>query len=184
MAKFEILILFYLASKQWAAPKVSGESPAARYFHSACLFKNFMLVFGGCTSSGYKDSRNDLYVLNLETLEWKKPRLSGNVPSPRHGHSLTAIDDNRVALFGGAIEDSGMNGKPVVTRYNDLYTLDMRTFEWSLENASGSAPNPRVFHSAALIEKRLWIFGGECDMNQTDLTVLEIGNLPYFSILS
>jgi N-acetylneuraminic acid mutarotase len=135
-----------------------------------------MIVFGGCTNSGYQDSRNDLYALNLDTFEWKKLSGSGKVPSPRHGHSMTMIGDSKVALFGGAIEQVGRDGKPMITRYNDLYVYDIQTNEWSVGEAGGSPPNPRVFHSAALIEKRLWIFGGECDISQTDLTILDIGN--------
>jgi hypothetical protein len=138
-----------------------------------------MIVFGGCTSSGYKNSKNDIFVLNLDTFEWSKPKISGNFPTPRHGHSMTVIGESRVALFGGAVESLDYHGKTCVNRYNDLHILEIRSNEWnwSVPNTMGSAPIPRVFHSAAMIEGRLWIFGGECDINHSDLTTLELGKI-------
>lgn len=53
---------------------------------------------------------------------WRWPAYSGKCPSARAAHSGTLMGDGKFYLFGG--RDS-------CERLNDLYTFDMKTFEWT-----------------------------------------------------
>ena len=106
----------------WSQAYVAGTSPAARSRHSTCLIGGSkLLVFGGGD-----DSRvyNDLYVLDIETMSWSRPTMRGMLPvshiemndkdlhllerkkkigkkSARWGHTMNAMQDGRLLLFGG-----------------------------------------------------------------------------------
>lgn len=103
-------------------------------------------------------------------------------PSPRRGHSMTLIE-NHVLMFGGKTTGyscaSGykdflnmMTTEPLVDVYpcvaspnevNELWTLDVDTFEWENihTNTSTVEPAPREQHTASSICGDLFIFGGK-----------------------
>ena len=51
---------------------------------------------------------------------WLKVAVRGPAPSPRSGHTATAISDTKMAVFGGACGASF---------FSDLHILDMRTLD-------------------------------------------------------
>lgn len=56
-----------------------------------------MFVFGGWNGKQYF---NDLNVLDLEIMAWKRLETSGPEPSPRQGHAAILIGTNLV-IHGG-----------------------------------------------------------------------------------
>lgn len=85
------------------------------------------------------------------------PALTATTPSPRWGHTLTALgDDHRLILYGGqTIEDQ----RPQTL--DDLYIYDARTQQWCQPvNCHG---RPRQWHTATYIPSKqlLLSFGGE-----------------------
>lgn len=52
---------------------VHGEIPGARDGHSACIIGSCMYIFGGYENDENEFSQ-DVYVLNLSTMEWKYVR--------------------------------------------------------------------------------------------------------------
>eukprot|EP00475_Leptophrys_vorax_P028548 TRINITY_DN41372_c0_g1_i7.p1 TRINITY_DN41372_c0_g1~~TRINITY_DN41372_c0_g1_i7.p1 ORF type:complete len:358 (+),score=62.97 TRINITY_DN41372_c0_g1_i7:613-1686(+) len=175
------LYVFDTATSQWAQPNYSGEPPSPRYCHSACVVKNIMIVFGGCAEAGYKNAKNDICFFNMDKMEWSRPDIKGQAPAARYGSSLVAVDEFRVFLFGGATEDNLGSGLKV-RRFNDLVLLDLDLMEWHQPTTSGSAPNPRAFHSAVLVSsdmKAMWIFGGECNQSATDVTLLDVDSMRW-----
>ena len=58
-----------------------------RFGHTACLFKNFMFVFGGWDGHS---TLSDFAVLDLEKSIWLKPiKVNGNIEG-RYRHSASA----------------------------------------------------------------------------------------------
>lgn len=48
---------------------------------------------------------NDVSVVDCEaarTLQWRAPQVSGEAPAPREFHTLSALSNGRLLLFGGA----------------------------------------------------------------------------------
>lgn len=77
-------------------------------------------------------------------------------PMGRSSHSITAIA-KKVYIFSGEKE-------PRVPVGNDLHCYDLDTGAWSLCQASGSAPSPRVGHASAALGSKLYIFGGRTEV--------------------
>ena len=79
--------------------------------------------------------------------------MSGQPPSPRHGHSATLIA-KKIIIFGGR----GLYSNQI---YNDLYILDTTSLTWSKPTLSGDIPCPRYYHAAEMVNDReLFILGG------------------------
>ena len=62
---------------------------------------------------------NKIICVTFTAGVWSCPATTGERPPPCSGLTLTAIDDRRAVLFGGANIDQG--------RMNDVYIIDFHT---------------------------------------------------------
>ncbi|KAL6946855.1 hypothetical protein ACO0QE_001707 [Hanseniaspora vineae] len=122
---------------QPAHKQVDAEMPPPMQEHACSVYKDLMCVFGG------KDENdiylNDLWILNMKTLEWWKfPNLQGKdqfMPSARSGHSLTLLPkENLLLVMGGDKMDYCASADPRNFHVNEeqdcgfgsiLYTFDL-----------------------------------------------------------
>uniref|UniRef100_A0A182PA77 K Homology domain-containing protein n=1 Tax=Anopheles epiroticus TaxID=199890 RepID=A0A182PA77_9DIPT len=128
------------------------EVPFQRYGHTAVAFENKVYLWGG---------RNDeivcdiLFCFDTRTRKWSRPSVTGTVPGARDGHSA-CIYAERMYIFGG-FEES-------IDKFScDVYYLDLRTMHWTYVNTLGEPPSYRDFHSATVLNHRMYIFGGRSD---------------------
>lgn len=77
----------------------------------------------------------------------------------RHGHSIVTYK-NRVYLFGGH------NGNHAL---NDLHAYDLVENIWLDMKTTGTPPSPRYFHSAAIIDNKMYLSFDQ---------ILKISNYP------
>ncbi|KAJ1650378.1 hypothetical protein IWQ61_008807 [Dispira simplex] len=126
---------------------------------------------------------NDLYILDLLTLAWRKIplKLVGNSPiqdgrtsphtfiRPRYFHSAV-VYGHKIVYFGGMgrlkvhTQDVGV--------LNDVLVLDTDTFEWTLPRMSSGLPPPRYAHLCTMLSgDRMLIMGGQ------DLGIEYLGDL-------
>eukprot|EP01063_Lacrimia_lanifica_P005307 TRINITY_DN1306_c2_g2_i1.p1 TRINITY_DN1306_c2_g2~~TRINITY_DN1306_c2_g2_i1.p1 ORF type:complete len:626 (+),score=249.66 TRINITY_DN1306_c2_g2_i1:134-2011(+) len=75
-------------------------------------------------------------------------------PSPRCGHQTVLVNDRVMILFGGA-------DVSISKYYNDLWSFDIETLQWTMIEAGGVKPRPRWVFAMAAIEERVYIHGGE-----------------------
>eukprot|EP00761_Pharyngomonas_kirbyi_P012479 gb/GECH01012506.1/.p1 GENE.gb/GECH01012506.1/~~gb/GECH01012506.1/.p1 ORF type:complete len:327 (+),score=72.06 gb/GECH01012506.1/:1-981(+) len=88
----------------------------------------------------------------------QKYSVSGaNLTSGTRGHSVVTVD-NTAYIFGG--EDGEY--------FNDLNKFDMNTNTITTIQPAGSAPSPRAYHTAVVLKNKMYIFGGECPVDDTD----------------
>ncbi|KAH7665197.1 Galactose oxidase/kelch beta-propeller-containing protein [Dioscorea alata] len=127
--------------------------PGQRWGHTLNSVKNgrFIYVFGGFYGPE-KCHSNDVFVFDTVKKTWSKPMVKGIPPSPRDSHSCTTVG-NKLFVYGGT---DGTN--PL----DDLHILDTSINTWipSPADLQVSGPDAREGHSAALVGKRLFIFGG------------------------
>ena len=128
---------------------------------------NLSSACGGCSSRGWcgSDARcacNAGYSgphCEYAGPAWTATPQPGLVPKSRAHHSLTAADDGRLYLFGGA---TYMYGTP--SRLNDLHYYTPSTHRWTTPYASGHWPAHRSGHTGAFVRgslgPRIVIFGG------------------------
>eukprot|EP00298_Acanthocystis_sp_HF-20_P016336 c21453_g1_i2.p1 GENE.c21453_g1_i2~~c21453_g1_i2.p1 ORF type:complete len:300 (-),score=150.23 c21453_g1_i2:23-922(-) len=94
-----------------------------------------------------KEAKTEL----LYSLTWSQPITHSTPPTPRSGHSMTAIG-RFIYIFGGT------DG---VQSFNNLYVFDIESMTWYLKETKGDLPSPRQRHAAvALQNDTLLIFGG------------------------
>lgn len=118
-------------------------------FHSAVWTGSKLVVFGGLilgvpTNTGY------IYDPIQFTFE---PISQSGAPSARYGHSAVWTGSEMI-LFGGATISGGS-----VSTLADAYSFDPNRNLWSKINLT-NAPTARVNHSAALVGRKMVIYGG------------------------
>lgn len=159
----------------WSKPRTFGQTPPPCRAHSCTTVerdvgggkKSYSLyVFGGGDGPNYF---NDLYVLNVDTLTWSKPKTEGEAPSPRRAHT-TCIWNQRIIIVGGG------DGARALADVHMLDVSDPHLPKWSLLNPEGNSPIARGYHTSNLVKDKLIVYGGsdghECF---SDVYVLDLG---------
>ncbi|XP_074372501.1 uncharacterized protein LOC141713127 isoform X2 [Apium graveolens] len=153
------LHIFYTSSKGWKSPCIRGEGPVAREGHTAVLIGKRVFIYGGrgCSKSSnnsHEEYYNDLYILNTETFAWKRAETSGAPPSKRDGHTCS-VWKNKLIVIGGLDLDGFYQ--------SDVHILDTDSLVWEKLNTSGQLLPPRAGHTAVVLGKNLFVFGGFWD---------------------
>lgn len=120
--KNKLLLIHLLEYLKWKKLDFDGALPCKRSGHSACMYKQKMIIFGG--DSGGNDMLNDLWELDLIKLKWTKissePATDkSSYPCARYAHSATIIQDKMYvhAGYGG-------------TYLYDLWEFDLLNGHW------------------------------------------------------
>jgi hypothetical protein len=134
---------------KWHKMTCSGQLPAPRYGHSACIIGSRMFIFGGRGENGalYKD------VVFLDLIEWFWIPVSALADGPcgRLLHASEAVG-RKIVIHGG------WNGNEI---FNDMWIFNTDSFTWMQPKTSGFGPTPRFGHSLNLTgDGRLLMFGG------------------------
>lgn len=93
-----------------------------------------------------------------------------NGPGARSSHAITIVGQKAYA-FGGEF-------KPRVPVDNDLYVFDLNDLSWSVAQATGDIPPPRVGVTMASVGGTIYVFGGR------DATHKELNELYSFDTLT
>jgi len=151
----------YVHSSQsmlWSFVRTSGTQPVARAYAAACAHRGRIFMFGGTNGPVASSFRNDLMVLDLETLKWAelRPAVPGVSPNGRAHHAM-AVYAGAVYVHGGTNIQGGE--KRVL---GDLWHLDPSSREWTLQSDAdvGGGPAARSGHGMAVCNDGLFVFGG------------------------
>jgi N-acetylneuraminic acid mutarotase len=143
-------------------------------------------MFGGYCR-GAETYYDTLYMFESETLTWSKIEPKGIPPERRCGHSASVVD-GKIWIFGGRVKtkktgfwDSERAG---VVYKNDLHCYDPVTNEWYRYEPRGIGPSGRSLHTATVVGRKIYIFGGAnssgnrndtsgfCDLYELDIDTL------------
>ena len=73
--------------------------------------------------------------------------------SARHSHTATHFKDS-IVVFGGELASGHLT--------NELWMFNITTYKWKLLAVNdATAPSPVASHSANLVDRKLFIYGGE-----------------------
>lgn len=168
----------------WEFLDCNGEVPQSRSGHTCALHRNrYLYIFGGFDGSNCFD---DLYVLDLDTKQWRKIEAGGDRPSGRASHSAVTDDLAGVMyIFGGSGSHFGYTNK------HDLCEFCFETECWRLlSNPLEDTPSARYGQSMVAYQEGLYVWGGThgtnypTDMHRFDLCskqweyVVTSGDLP------
>jgi len=132
-----------LITRGWREIPVSEGAPR-RTEHTAVVYNNSMVIFGGYSGNGYE---NSVMVFNFAAQAWQQLVAQGEAPSARSAHTAVVVG-NSMYIFGG------WNGLHCM---NDLHELNFETNTWTLicadtsqaSRASGSSNHAHSIHSTA-----------------------------------
>ncbi|KAI9263748.1 hypothetical protein BY458DRAFT_491081 [Sporodiniella umbellata] len=150
------------------AQNVKGTPPRERYGHTATLWNNCIIIFGGCDAA--QDYYNDVHIYDITTSSWHQPNIVENVPA-RYLHSALVFD-NKLFIYGGFAKNS-----ECTYVLDELSVLDLITFTWTKYHGIP----PRYNHSATLIGHKMYIYAGKDEQGNTvsDLFSLNLNTPPY-----
>eukprot|EP01126_Amoeba_proteus_P047341 TRINITY_DN5396_c0_g2_i11.p1 TRINITY_DN5396_c0_g2~~TRINITY_DN5396_c0_g2_i11.p1 ORF type:complete len:349 (-),score=58.95 TRINITY_DN5396_c0_g2_i11:756-1802(-) len=159
LVSFSKIEKFSIDANSWATIHVSSPPPS-RLEHSATVIGNEIWIFGGTDKSEYFA---DVHVLDVVNKTWRIPKLGGQPPKPRRGHTATLIDGDKIVIIGGSNE---------MEHFSDLHVLDTKLGMWVEANVQGTLPG-RYGHGAVLLWGSIFIIGGNVDFGPTsDVFVL------------
>ncbi|VDM93966.1 unnamed protein product [Onchocerca ochengi] len=145
---------YNFTEKKWYELKTTGELPQWRDFHTACVIKKKMYIFGGRSDvHGALHSSRDYYsdklkVLNLNTGRWEDPKVTGDCPCGRR-----RAYNNKMYIFGGYLGTENRH-------LNELHEFDPETSCWRRLKPFGIGPSPRRRQCAVVVGERIFLFGG------------------------
>ncbi|GJN34847.1 hypothetical protein PR202_gb23546 [Eleusine coracana subsp. coracana] len=118
-----------LETMTWDEFETMGTPPSPRSDHAAaCYAERYLLIFGG---GSHSTCFSDLHLLDMQTMEWSRPRQQGITPEPRAGHAGVTVGEYWFITGGG-------NNKKGVS---DTLVLNMSTYVWSVVTGlEGRAP--------------------------------------------
>ncbi|KAI8880002.1 galactose oxidase [Backusella circina FSU 941] len=122
-----VLDLNTLSWTRHIPPPDSDKPPQPRYFHSASVYDNQLVFFGGMGYSGEASDTlcvlDDVSVLDIETMCWKQPVIQPSIFSPqsRYAH-LSSVTDDKLIIIGGQDIDNNY--------LDEMNVLNCKTWEW------------------------------------------------------
>jgi hypothetical protein len=156
------------ASPVWETLPTGGAAPSRRSGHTLTRLGGLAYVMGGFTGT---EILNDMHCLDLGSLTWSSVRLTGLPLTPLVGHSVEhAPGGALLVIMGGATGEDTLS-----------------TLTWCIDTRDGTAmplasknqPPARFWHRSALVDGRLFVFGGSgargaalADMFTADLSAL------------
>ncbi|KAM4617860.1 uncharacterized protein O3C94_021743 [Discoglossus pictus] len=161
---------------RWSQVDVLSDrsSPEARTGHTAVFdpASRRIYVFGGSKNSKWF---NDVHILDTEVWRWRNVEARGKVP-PLSYHSCSLFL-GELFVFGGVFP----RPHPVPDGCSDsLYIFDPQHEIWYQPIVLGEKPCARSGHSACLLHRELYIFGGwDTPVCFNDLYVLDLGLMEF-----
>lgn len=135
---------------KWVKLEQKGSGPGARSSHAIAVVGQKAYVFGGEFTPRVPVD-NDMHVFDLEEKTWSVPHVTGDVPPPRVGVTMVAVDKT-IYIFGGRDVDH--------KELNELYSFDTSANLWTLLSSGEIGPPNRSYHSMTADNGRVYIFGG------------------------
>ncbi|QKX56610.1 uncharacterized protein TRUGW13939_03715 [Talaromyces rugulosus] len=178
----DTLYLLNTSSRQWSRAIPPGTRPSGRYGHTLNILGSRLYVFGGQVEGFFFNdlAAFDLNALQSPTNKWEflirntheGGPPAGQIPLARTNHTIITYNDN-LYLFGGT------NG---VTWFNDVWSYDPRTNQWTELECNGFIPSPREGHAATVVGDTMYVFGGRNDegLDLGDIAAFRIGTRRWF----
>lgn len=160
----------------------TGERPMGRAGHSACVYGDKVIVFGGWNG---RRTLNDMFEYCFTTNRWEHIEYDSYIaPAPRDSHAAVIANGCMYVVGGG---DGAI-------RLNDMWEYHIESRTWRQFNCMGQVTAGRAGHVCCLYknfdESKIIMFGGgngeskdgwmteifECDLVARKWTLIETPN--------
>ena len=130
-------------SMHWSTPAVHGDVPESRFGHTWTVVdgrsKPRALLLGGHNS---RTALSDVHVLDIETLTWEKPVVSGETPVCGNRHAVALVDPPEAPQQACLLVFAADMGDTFATLYA-LHFREAGPFRWAEVETGGKAPLSR-----------------------------------------
>ena len=161
-----------LDSFEWSIIERKGkDAPASIDEHSANLFEDKIIIFGG-NISGSKS--NLMFLFDIKLKSWKKLWFTDG-PWARSWHSAV-IYSNCLYIFGGKDQDWN--------KLDDFWKFDINKQTWIEIQKLNETPLKRSGHSAIIYKNFMIIFGGIYELTQelNDMHAYDFNNNQWITL--
>ena len=142
---------YHIPTEKWTTVKTTGSAPCPRTHHSTATIGDNVYFFSGGKSGAEPVQDRQVYCFNASNTTWQSLSISGDCPSPRHGHTICVIG-SKLFCFGG------MAGTKF---YNDIHVIDIEKGSWSAPKVKKRCmPEARTAHAAVAYGTAMYVFGG------------------------
>ncbi|KAM3918745.1 kelch domain-containing protein 1-like [Leptodactylus fuscus] len=165
--------------KAWSPVEAlaDGSTPEARTGHTAVFDpeSHRIYVFGGSKNRKWF---NDVHILDTVAWRWRSVEAQGKVP-PLSYHSCSLFR-GELFVFGGVFprphpEPDGCS--------DSIYIFDPQHEIWYQPIVLGNKPAARSGHSACLLDRELYVFGGwDTPVCYNDLYLLDLGFMEFSAV--
>ncbi|KAA6425251.1 MAG: hypothetical protein FRX49_04746 [Trebouxia sp. A1-2] len=131
-----------------------GATPSARGLHTVTAVGNKLYLFGGASQKG--QMQNDLWVLDLSTMQWTQLHPKGEAPHIRCSHTAVLMGQDIVCFGGSYYREDGSGLQPL----DDTLVYSTIEDEWQKPDISGSVPRARNAAVACLLEQNKMLLHG------------------------
>ncbi|KAF5312031.1 hypothetical protein D9619_002392 [Psilocybe cf. subviscida] len=143
-------------------PAHAMRSPFPRYGHALAPTQTAdgeFILFGGLVEESVL--RNDVYAIRPTParMEIRRVQTTGDIPPPRTG-SKSALRGNVLIVWGGDTRQDASLKDDAFVEDSGVYLLNLGSRTWTRIKVSGETPEGRCGHIMALLDTRLFIFGG------------------------
>ncbi|KAJ8963935.1 hypothetical protein NQ314_005266 [Rhamnusium bicolor] len=139
----------------WTAPKTTGNIPPGRDGHTACMWKNYMFIFGGYEEDSDAYARS-VYSLDLDKMHWSYihttviVQLQEIYPLGEEATQHLYIA-KKMYIFGGY-------NSVIEQHFNDMYEFNPETHVWKKLNCLGKNPCERRRQACVAVGDRIFFF--------------------------
>ncbi|KAG1152087.1 hypothetical protein G6F37_001729 [Rhizopus arrhizus] len=151
--------IFDLVTEQWSSKDLTPINTVNETYPevtSAAAIGRKIYLVGGRLLKSYTLS-NSLIEIDTETFTVQAiTDAVGTPPRARHEHSVDAVANRYLVIFGGLC----YNSVDMDLGENDVYVYDTLKKNWFVPHVSGQFPHLRFGHASAVIGKDLYIHGG------------------------
>ena len=165
---------YNLYTEEWRKHEMPDTNcgPEPFYGAVAAVIDKTMYTFGGRNKYTGHPS-NTLWKLSKTkegcfTWSTNKPQCKEKSPSPRTGHTGWEYAEKLWIFAGcgdspeGYLNDNGdIEGSSRFAENNQLLCFNPNDENWTNPQCFGSIPTPRSSHACAIINDKVWIFGGQ-----------------------
>jgi N-acetylneuraminic acid mutarotase len=164
--------LYDLDKCEWSILICNGDKPSARNNHASCCYNEFIYIHGGHDGENWLD---DFYEFDTNRVKWRQITSSEfhYKPPSRACHSLSVIG-KKIYMYGG------YDGR---LSFKDIEVYNISSQVWTVLNISSKfIPVARNAHSATVINKKIYIFGGHYqNFHLNDLLIFDPAKLIWSS---
>ena len=176
-----VIWIYNMYTEEWkrewkyslSLPDLISSTPEAFSGAVAAAIDKTIYTFGGRSATGKLS--NALWKLSKTkggcfTWSFNKPQYKKKSPSPRIWHTGWGYA-GKLWIFGGfgnlpegyLIDNGDFEGSDSIIslRNNQLLCFDPNIETWTNPQCFGSIPTPRAFHASAIINDKVWLFGGK-----------------------